>query len=162
MLADILREAPGVKLLVTTRERLNLRGEWILEVAGMRFPEDGDGEPEPAEGYSAVQLFLQRASQVDAAFSPAAEEVQDIVSSDLEDVDGSLLLFVDFERMGVDQKVKFIVEIVGEIKVVDGSGSELATQSFHVTEKGTWTLSAAKNAAIEEFVREIEAVLNSV
>jgi DNA-binding SARP family transcriptional activator len=39
-LADILRHAPEVKLLVTSRERLNLQEEYVLEVAGLTYPGD--------------------------------------------------------------------------------------------------------------------------
>ena len=38
ILADLLAAAEGVKLLVTSRERLNLPGEWVLELNGLSFP----------------------------------------------------------------------------------------------------------------------------
>ena len=66
LLADILERAPQVKILVTSRERLNLQEEWVLDLQGLPFPKGrGDGE---IENYSAVQLFLQRAQQVRADF----------------------------------------------------------------------------------------------
>ncbi|MEW5989119.1 MAG: tetratricopeptide repeat protein, partial [Chloroflexota bacterium] len=34
-LADLLRRAPAVKLLVTSRERLNLNGEWVFPLNGL-------------------------------------------------------------------------------------------------------------------------------
>src|SRR5262249_45458324 len=39
LLADILTSASGVKLLVTSRERLNLYGEWVYEIEGLAVPE---------------------------------------------------------------------------------------------------------------------------
>ncbi|MHB8626709.1 MAG: helix-turn-helix domain-containing protein [Aggregatilineales bacterium] len=67
LLTDILAAAPAVKLLTTSRERLNLQEEWVFAVEGLLFPED---EPaDPLESYSAVQLFLQRAQQVQANFA---------------------------------------------------------------------------------------------
>lgn len=65
-LAGVLRQAPRVKLLVTSREALNLSEEWRLELAGLPAPESTDGAQ--FEG-SAVQLFVERASQVRADFS---------------------------------------------------------------------------------------------
>jgi predicted ATPase/DNA-binding SARP family transcriptional activator len=55
-LSRILGGAPALKMLVTSRERLNLRGEWAFTVDGLGVPErDAAG----FEGYGAVQLFAQ-------------------------------------------------------------------------------------------------------
>ncbi|MCB0191760.1 MAG: tetratricopeptide repeat protein, partial [Anaerolineae bacterium] len=65
VLADILHAAPQVKLLVTSRERLNLQEEWVHEIWGMSFPEDVQDALQAGgsalEQYSAIQLFVQRA-----------------------------------------------------------------------------------------------------
>lgn len=59
LLGEILAVAPGVKILATSRERLNLQGEWQFPVQGLPFPQN---ESEPgAETYSAIQLFVQSA-----------------------------------------------------------------------------------------------------
>jgi predicted ATPase/DNA-binding SARP family transcriptional activator len=79
LLAELLGQAPGVKLLVTSRERLRLWGEWVFEVGGMRFPRDGDETPEAVAGYSAILLFLQHAGQAKAGFAPAEDEWPDLV-----------------------------------------------------------------------------------
>jgi predicted ATPase/DNA-binding SARP family transcriptional activator len=76
LVASVLSGAPGVKVMVTSRERLNLRGEWLFEVHGMSFPQDGTAES--LDRYSAVQLFLQRARMVDARFSPSDEEMASV------------------------------------------------------------------------------------
>lgn len=63
ILSEILQQAPKLKLLVTSRERLALQGEAILELGGMGYP------PEEAttdiETYSAVQLFTQNARRLE-------------------------------------------------------------------------------------------------
>jgi predicted ATPase len=56
LLTDILVAAPDVKLLVTSRERLNLQEEWVFAVEGLASD-------------TAVQLFDQRAQQVQTDFS---------------------------------------------------------------------------------------------
>ncbi|GAB4421179.1 MAG: BTAD domain-containing putative transcriptional regulator [Anaerolineae bacterium] len=66
LLGEILQRAPQLKMLVTSRERLGLREEWILDLQGLAFPESEDIAL--LENYSAVQLFLQRAQQVQADF----------------------------------------------------------------------------------------------
>lgn len=77
LLSEILERAPALRLLVTSRQRLNLQPEWVFEVPGMRYP--GEESVESLEGYSAVQLFLRRASQVDADFSVPEEEIPDLI-----------------------------------------------------------------------------------
>jgi len=71
-LAEILETAPKVKLIVTSRERLNLRGEWIFEVGGMSLPQ-GERAERP-EDYSGVQLFLQSARRIHPGFSFSEEQ----------------------------------------------------------------------------------------
>jgi predicted ATPase/DNA-binding SARP family transcriptional activator len=77
LLSEVLASAPLVKILVTSRQRLNLREEWSLEIQGMRFPEDG--EIESLEGYSAMQLFLERARRADVGFSLTEDQIPDLV-----------------------------------------------------------------------------------
>ncbi|HJW84241.1 MAG TPA: tetratricopeptide repeat protein, partial [Anaerolineae bacterium] len=67
LVADILQNAPRVKTLVTSRERLNLHGEWMLEVPGLDFPSTlkSDG----VARYSALRLFVDSAQRHDASFA---------------------------------------------------------------------------------------------
>lgn len=71
LLQDMLEHAPNVRLLVTSRERLRLPGEWVLEVQGMRYPDNGDRDP--IEAYGALKLFLARARQSDSGFTLSAD-----------------------------------------------------------------------------------------
>ena len=69
---DLLAGAPLVKLLVTSREPLQLQSEWVLEVRG--FPVPGTSESDSLESSSAVKLFVQRARQTSADFQLKAED----------------------------------------------------------------------------------------
>lgn len=69
-LGDLLAEAPGLCLLVTSREALNLREEWRYPLAGLAVPAQGGDDSDRAE---AVRLFVERAQQVRRDFSLAAE-----------------------------------------------------------------------------------------
>ncbi len=62
LLTELLEAAPNIKLLVTSREVLNLQEEWRYPIHGLRYPERDDTEQ--PEAYSAVQLFVERARQV--------------------------------------------------------------------------------------------------
>lgn len=61
LLADLLATAPGVKLLVTSRRRLGLQGEWVYDLHGL---EAGD----------AASLFLQTARRLRLGFRTGVEE----------------------------------------------------------------------------------------
>jgi len=71
LLQQIHAQAEGVRLLVTSRQKLQLQGEWVLEVQGLDYPDKLPAALEELRPYSAVQLFLQaaRRSQVDFEIS---------------------------------------------------------------------------------------------
>lgn len=69
VLAEMLRYASTIKLLVTCRERLHLQSEWILDIDGLDYPPANEAvEPSRLADYSAVQLFAQRVRQIQPRF----------------------------------------------------------------------------------------------
>lgn len=78
-LTNILRLAPRVKLLVTSRVRLNLQEEWLITVRGLEYPTRTDLEAASAMAHSAVMLFVQQARRVIAGFTLADAEVPQVV-----------------------------------------------------------------------------------
>jgi len=79
LLAEILLHAPSVKLLVTSRHRLNMEQEWSVEVFGMRLPPAGEMATTAIDDYDAVQLFLQRAQRLRHDFDLSNENRADVV-----------------------------------------------------------------------------------
>jgi predicted ATPase/class 3 adenylate cyclase len=76
LVAEFIESAPNLKILVTSREKLNLQGEWTFDVKGMMFPTNGNGAG--VEQYSALQLFLERARQVDPHFTLEDDQKEDV------------------------------------------------------------------------------------
>jgi predicted ATPase/class 3 adenylate cyclase len=70
VLSQIIEQAPQVELLTTSRERLQLQSEWVLDVDGLA---NGDGNGDPG-GSAAVRLFVDRARQVDRGYEPTGDE----------------------------------------------------------------------------------------
>lgn len=68
LLGEVLRACSGVKLLVTSRERLNLREEWLLSLGSLDFPANGAAVDAP-ERYSALQLFALSAQRTQPGFA---------------------------------------------------------------------------------------------
>jgi predicted ATPase/DNA-binding CsgD family transcriptional regulator/DNA-binding XRE family transcriptional regulator len=71
LLTRLLHEAPDVYLIVTSRERLRLRSEWVIELAGLGLPADED--PNAIARADAVMLFLERARQTVDNFALTSE-----------------------------------------------------------------------------------------
>lgn len=72
LLSEILQHAPGIKLLVTSRETLNLQEEWLYPLTGLSLPASHDVEE--LEVYDAIRLFVERARRVRTDFSLADEQ----------------------------------------------------------------------------------------
>lgn len=113
MLSQLVSSAPRLKLLVTSRQRLNLHEEWIFEVGGLDYPGTGPVYPD------SMQLFLARATQIRADFSPEPEELTAIgqICQHLEGLPLALELAATWVRLLSPH------EILSELK----SGSELLT-----------------------------------
>jgi len=71
VVSTILRTAPQVQAMTTSRARLNARGEHPLPILGMDVPPAE--APLPLSQYSAIQLFVSTARRVRPDFHPGAE-----------------------------------------------------------------------------------------
>jgi predicted ATPase/DNA-binding CsgD family transcriptional regulator len=78
IVSEILRAAPGVKILATSRERLNLQSETIINVGGMTFPDQAGSKD--TLNYDAITLFVQSARKVRPGFDPSPDELGQITN----------------------------------------------------------------------------------
>ncbi len=65
LLTQVIEQAPQVELLTTSRERLQVQSEWVLDVEGLA---NGSGNGHAGDS-AAVRLFVDRARQVDGAYA---------------------------------------------------------------------------------------------
>jgi len=80
LVSDILRAAPGVKVLATSREKLNLQEEVRFRIDGMDFP--ANFQPTSLEGalaYSAITLFMQAAKQARPGFELEIDDMKHVI-----------------------------------------------------------------------------------
>ena len=75
-ITELLAKTKGVKLLIATRERLNLSSEWVLPVEGLPYPNRASSKlpaqnvlPINAVDFEAVDLLVKRAAQVNDQFN---------------------------------------------------------------------------------------------
>lgn len=73
LLQQWLDDAPGLKIVVTSRERLALASQWALPLDGLPCPEPEDADR--LEDFDASHLFIAAARRADPALDPAAERM---------------------------------------------------------------------------------------
>ncbi|NHZ71691.1 MAG: tetratricopeptide repeat protein, partial [Aquificales bacterium] len=78
-LTQILQAAPHVNLLITSRERLNVRGECLLEIRGLSYPAETGEAIDRVEEYSAIQLFMRTARRVQPDYAPSQNEMLHVI-----------------------------------------------------------------------------------
>lgn len=66
LLIRLLEAAPGVRLLVTSREALRVSGEWLVYLGGLETPRRNGGA---LSDFDAVRLFVQRSVRVTPQFA---------------------------------------------------------------------------------------------
>jgi predicted ATPase/class 3 adenylate cyclase len=113
LVAELLPAAPKLKILVTSREALNLLEERLYRVLGMPFPK-AEPAAEPVEeplAYGAIRLFVEAARRVRPDFS-LAEEQKDVIRI-CQLVDGIPLAI---ELAAAWTKTLSCAEIAGEIE----------------------------------------------
>jgi predicted ATPase len=72
-IGELLVAAPGVKVLATSRTRLQLRSEHEYPVGPLRLPDDAiPGDPATLSQFESVRLFIDRAVAVKPAFAVTA------------------------------------------------------------------------------------------
>ncbi len=111
IVTDILQAAPHVRILVISRERLRLRGEYLLEMQGMLIP-SADETPELIADYPAVQLFQQVAQRITPDF-PIDERTAPLVARIIQLVAGMPL---GIELAAAWLEMLPIEEVVNEIE----------------------------------------------
>jgi predicted ATPase/DNA-binding CsgD family transcriptional regulator len=77
LVRDLLEAGPQVKVLVTSREKLNLQSETLYHLHGLDLPPIHASQP--VEDFDAVRLFLQKARQARPSFSLTAENTPAVI-----------------------------------------------------------------------------------
>lgn len=72
LLLDILERCSAVRILVTSRERIDISSEFLLEVRGLEYPPTFERNATPR--YPSVELFIRQARRVDPGFSLEGQE----------------------------------------------------------------------------------------
>lgn len=124
-LEQLLAQAPGVSVLATSRERLRLPGEWVLELDGLSVPQPhARAQPSAAP---ALRLFAEHAERIDRAFRLTPENEHTIAT---------ICRMVDGLPLGIELAAAWI-----RVLPLDEIPGELASE-LDVTERSPRTLPA--------------------
>lgn len=149
LLTEILQTAPQVKLLVTSRERLNLLEEWVLEIAGLAYP-TSDSPWQESQSYNAVNFFVEQACRVQPGFILTEINQKDVVH---------LCQLVDGTPLGLELAATWLpvlscAEITAEIaKDLDFLASSLRNmpdrhRSMRAVFESSWNLLSEKEQQV--------------
>jgi predicted ATPase/DNA-binding CsgD family transcriptional regulator len=121
LVSEILRETPGVCILVTSRERLNLHGESLYILRGLDFP--AQETIEDAQSYDAFKLFIESARRVRTDFTCQPDDLAFIVR--ICQLTGGMPLGIELAAGWVD--VLSVQQIAEEVQ----QGIDILETDFH-------------------------------
>ncbi|MBN2047991.1 MAG: NACHT domain-containing protein [Anaerolineaceae bacterium] len=79
-LRALLERVPTIKLLLTSRNRLNLHSEWVYTIEGLPYPLTTEEQAQDPASFPAVNLFIQNMHRILSSFDrPSPDELGDIV-----------------------------------------------------------------------------------
>jgi predicted ATPase/DNA-binding CsgD family transcriptional regulator len=81
LVTEVLRTAPGVRVIATSREQLQVSGEHVVPVPPLELPLGGGEEPlGKLRQNEAVMLFIERAAAASGAFELSTSNRETVVS----------------------------------------------------------------------------------
>jgi len=145
---EILKHCPQVKMLVTSRERLNLLSEWVFDVQGLPVP--ASDKEEQFESYSSMALFLQSARQAFTGF--AFNEADLAAIARICRLVGGMPLAIELAAAWVRtlSPAEIAQEIEGSLDVLSASLSDLPERhrSMRVVFDHSWKRLSAKEKQV--------------
>ena len=144
VLSRILENAPGVKIIVTSREKIDLMGEWLFTLSGLPVPERDDHTSLYLN--DSIQLFVSRVDQLTPGFHPSTEEYRHMadICSDIEGNPLGIELAASWsEVMTIEEIKKEILQNV-DFLAVDIQDLPRGHQSLRAVFNNSWELLSTK------------------
>ncbi|UCH24781.1 MAG: tetratricopeptide repeat protein, partial [Trueperaceae bacterium] len=79
--SELLSNCPNLKLVATSRERLNVSEEWAFPLEGLLYPNEAVPSVQEALAFDAVKLFVNRAERTRPGFALTEETLLPVVES---------------------------------------------------------------------------------
>jgi predicted ATPase/class 3 adenylate cyclase len=169
-----LLECPGLKLLVTSREALHVRGEHLFPVSPLSLPRTLAGQRSAAElaQYEAVQLFVDRAQAVQAGFQ-LTDQNADAVADICLRLDGlPLAIELATARMRLFSPEALRHRLSSRLRLLSGGARDLPARqqtlratiewSYELLEPGEQRLLELLSVFATTGLQAVEAVANDI
>ncbi len=140
IVADLVQQCPNLRVLVTSRERLGVPGEWLLALGGLEYPGTPDVGKVEGQYFDAVQLFIERARCGRLDFNVKGGAWAELLRL-CQLVDGSPLAL---ELAATWVRSLSLPDIVREVEsnldflTTDGPGRELRHRSLRAVFESSW------------------------
>ncbi len=171
-MAELLRDCPELKMLVTSREALHVRGENVFPVPPLELPqvENKSVSLEQIAQCEAVQLFVERAQQVNPNFE-LTEENAPAVAEICARVDGlPLAIELATARLNVFSPQALAERLSNRLKLLRGGARDLPARqqtlrdtidwSYEMLDAGEQQLFALLSVFSGATLEAVEAVAN--
>lgn len=138
--ADLLAAAPQLKVLVTSRALLNLRGEHEFPVPPLKLPDDERlPAPERLGEFEAVRLFVERARAANPHFA-LSDENAPAVAEICRRVDGlPLAIELAAARSKLLQPEAMLDRLSGSLKLLTGGARDLPARQQTLRNTLDWS-----------------------
>ena len=141
-IADLLAAAPMLKVLVTSRALLHLRGEWEFRVPPLQLPARTQAEPLALVAqYEAVQLFIERAQAAQPDFA-LTEAVGQAVAQICHRLDGlPLAIELAAARTRLLPPPLLLARLDNRLKLLTGGARDLPSRQQTLRSTIDWSYS---------------------
>ncbi len=126
LLSEVMSTCPRLKLMVTSRELLRIRGEYQFRVPPLRVPDVGHlPPPEELSAYPSVQLFVERARAVKPDFALSAQNAS-AVAALCAHLDGlPLAIEIAAARTNIFSPMEMQARLSNRLKLLTGGARDL-------------------------------------
>jgi non-specific serine/threonine protein kinase len=142
LLARIADSAPGVKLLITSRIAMHIRGEVEIPLAPLAVPRSDRFHPpniEELKQSSAVMLLRERAQAVNPSFEITPENAADIVRI-CERLDGlPLALELAAARLKLLTPAALLARLDNRLRILGGGARDLPDRQQNLRQTIAWS-----------------------
>lgn len=152
LLGKLLRAAPGLKILATSRTRLDVEGEYLFPVQGLACPERMPGDPKELGSFPAVQLFVSSVRRIRPGLQAAGAELEEVacVCHLVEGLPLAILLAAGWAGMLTPAEIAVELERGSGLDLLQTDGQDLPMRqrSMRAVFDSSWDLLSARERQV--------------
>jgi predicted ATPase/class 3 adenylate cyclase len=148
IVTEMLKSAPGLKILATSRQRLNQAGETMFTLPGLSLPDPDTTDD--ASQYAAIELFQQAARRTRPDFALSPENLPDVIRI-CQLVQGMPLgILLAAAWINVLSTAEIADEIQAGLDILEAEGSELPERqrSIRAVFDQAWSMMSAADQQV--------------